>query len=226
MTPKVYTFRVVPPDADEAALDELIRLWRRSWRRNGWEPVVLTPDDLGEELESYTSAVSRLPSINHPVRENACYQRWLAVARQGGGWMCDIDLFNYGFSPGHPECEEVMRNAKPNQITCCDMHVPCLVYGSEEAFRDTANRFTLLGRFGAASGQTLRTVEMRGQPHTSDMIILEGMGSDEYTQADLVREFQEDGWKEAKLVHYSCGRMRGFKPKGRWIPVIEKNRTK
>ena len=40
-----------------------------------------------------------LPTVNPGDYELACYRRWLAVARAGGGFMSDYDVVNYGFKP-------------------------------------------------------------------------------------------------------------------------------
>lgn len=61
----------------------MVALWEASWRRLGWNPVILTRADaarhpLARTLEEHVTA--SLPSDNHPAYERAYYFRWCALA--------------------------------------------------------------------------------------------------------------------------------------------------
>lgn len=93
-TKTIYTYRARVPGVDEAEIDAQIEAWTNGWRSNGWNPVVL-----GERTAQrhprygdYRRRVENFPTAE--VREYAIarWERWLALAVQGGGLMGDFDV--------------------------------------------------------------------------------------------------------------------------------------
>lgn len=78
----------------------LIDIWRRAWKAQGWEPIILTPKDAKahpryEELHAKFAA---FPTINPKEYEVACFDRWIAMAQVGGGICVDYDVLPFGFT--------------------------------------------------------------------------------------------------------------------------------
>lgn len=101
--------RVVTYLRDVAGLEDpdLVALWKDSWSRAGWRPVILGPTDaeksplfgrVHEHREFFTSH-----TVNPPDYQLACIERWCAASMRVPGdfpvFMADWDVINYGFSP-------------------------------------------------------------------------------------------------------------------------------
>lgn len=202
--PTVYTF-CAPVDGKipehEAAL---VALWKESWEAHGWKAVVLDESSVlvDPEVAEMLAAYRALPSINRRKLDYYCYVRWLAVGQKGGGFMCDYDVVNYGFSP---------RPAGP--LTIYERSVPCLVSGA-------ASEYLRVARFFAGY-QVGPDDRLEGRRHVSDMMILtknpwmfeQGVGCAEYGRP---------GWEDAGAVHFSNLSMkpRSLVPRHEHIPNL------
>jgi len=185
---KVFTFYSPVEGKREREERALIELWKRSWAAMGWEPVVLGYQSLNfdEELKELVRRFKKLPSINKFNLDYWCYLRWVAVAQQGGGFMCDYDVINYSFAPREAE-----------KLTTYDRYVPCLVSGTREEFMRAVRWFA-----EQKTGFFTRFLE---NAHTSDMLILKKHQSEFIQRNDCV-EYGVDGWETASAVHY-CNRV-------------------
>jgi hypothetical protein len=83
---------------------ELIKLWKKSWSNNGWNPTVVSLEDAKKhpryneiDLTDYSSNLYKY-SINEPNYLELCYSRWFAYGCYEGFWS-DYDVMNYGFTP-------------------------------------------------------------------------------------------------------------------------------
>jgi hypothetical protein len=92
----VHTYHEPVPGMDRT---EILSLWAESWRRQGWEPVVHTRAEASAHPQagSYETVITGLPTVNSRAYEEACWRRWLVAAQVGGFW-CDDDLVNVGFT--------------------------------------------------------------------------------------------------------------------------------
>jgi len=196
MTPEVYTFH--EPVAGKREADEvaLIELWARSWRQHGWEPKVLSQSAIPDSPSNrkLISKLRKLPSRNKPGLDLWCYMRWLAVAEQGGGFMSDYDVINYGFEP---------RQA--GKLTIYQRWVPSMVGGTRDEFLRAVRWF---------SNYRVSLLDKLRRIHCSDMLII-ARHLNEIVQIETCREFGDDGWEVAQLVHYSNRSMKpsGFSPR-------------
>lgn len=182
----------------------LIDLWKFSWRRAGWNPVVLTEhkrciEELNVEGEPLCWL---LPSVNPAAYDHWCYDRWVEMGYLGG-FLADYDCHPNGLSPF----------PVPGRLTIYQMHNACpsLVGGPGSEFLRMAHIFV-------SRGHEFVTTE-HGRPHVSDMHILQGV-PEEYDQIDLVRAHGADGWRQAKAVHFANQTMEGMKPRSQWIPKL------
>ena len=174
----------------------MIRHWRRSWGKNGWNAIVLTEADAKSHpfYHEVTRALFRLPTTNHHLYELACYHRWLAVAHRGGGWMCDYDVVNYGFKPIPIQSDLTIWESHDNR----DDVVPSLVSGTMAGFLHAAMAFALVDVnevIGIGHGVA---------QHTSDMLVLQKMAQrDFFNISPTVIQYGHPGWENAHLIHYS-----------------------
>lgn len=190
---KIFTFFV--PIAGKPQDDELslIEVWKKSWALRGWNPVVLGESDVPDDAEAnkLIKAFRKQPTRLKPGMAYSWYVRWLAVAAQGGGFMCDYDVVNYSFAP---------REA--GEMTVYERHVPCLVSGTRDEFLRICQLFADYRADGAD--------RVGWRKDTSDMKILIRRKEAYHQQRDCV-EFGLPGWETATAVHFSNFAM---KPRG------------
>lgn len=198
----VFTYFVPVPHIDQREQWLLIDLWKYSWRKAGWNPVVLNPGFISEEHNGLVSKLDALPSINPPGYDAARYRRWLAMAAYGG-WLVDYDCTNNGFEP----------RPVPKRLTVYETNDPCpsLVAGPASEFLRIAKLFA---ERGPCLGSTFS-----GRPHVSDMFILRTI-PEEFELVDTVKAYGNDGWKTAKVIHFANETMKEKKPRSEWIPRL------
>ena len=201
---KIFTFLGPVSGKSRRAELALAELWTNSWRANGWDPVILTPDSISRDAEScrLLNKFSRLPSRNKQNLDTWCYARWLAVAQHGGGFMCDYDVINYGFPP-----------TASGPLTIHSGIVPCLVSG------ETSEFLRAVAWFDALPMPKWR-LWGRGS-HISDMLIVSQRRGECMQNLDCV-EFGAPGWEDARAVHFSNFSMTpgGYQPRHEWIPRL------
>lgn len=205
---KIYTYHSPVPQLSIKDETRLLLLWKDSWARFGYEPVVLNEfiaqrNKLFPVLDDHIRR--NLPSINPANYDRACYMRWLAMLEVNGGLMSDYDVIPYvSWQPNfaHP----------PKKLATFQGHVPSLVYGNKIAFLNVVNAF-LHYKLGPEDIEN-------GKPHISDMHIL--VRSVEFSDYRIVENFGEKDWQEAKIVHYSTSAMsaKNLLPRWKHIPTL------
>jgi len=97
----VYTY-YGPTAFDHNEQQSLIGLWRESWAKQGFEPVVLDHKDMlrCDRSAELLKKATDLPTINIKQYEVNCFIRYAAVQAKGGGIMTDYDVMNYWIHPG------------------------------------------------------------------------------------------------------------------------------
>lgn len=197
---KIYTyFEPLNPDHEK-----VVELWRESWNRNGWTPVVLGESDYlsWEAHAEFDACMSRFPTINDPRYERACYRRWAVMANIGGGVCCDYDVMNFSFGI------ESMLAVPLHGHSCVllDHNSPCVVVGTKSAFITACWYFM---------SYKLKP----GTEHISDMHIAnEHWGMSPFVRhplenhRDLIcREYGMAGWQKSPLVHFAAFAVKGRK---------------
>lgn len=92
---KIYAFW----DSSKSPVDgqaELLRIWERSWRKQGWEPRLLTIAN-AKRSKNYQPSFSFIDNM-----------LW-ALHSVGGGWLSSILLFNNAFKPHTPKHHYVVE---------------------------------------------------------------------------------------------------------------------
>lgn len=201
---RIYTYYTPVPGKSDQEEMALIECWKNSWHARGWDPVVLGERDVpnAKEYQQMLKGFRRQPTTMKPGLSYAWFCRWLAVAEQGGGFMCDYDVINYSFEPR-------AAGAMTVHAGC----VPCLVSGTRDEYLRICELFAkyradLKDRVGWRLDTSDMKILIRRQEHfiqTTDCI--------EYPHAE---------WDKASSVHYSNFAMkpRKFMPRHEWIPKL------
>lgn len=162
---------------------EIIELWAESWRKHGWNPVMLD-QWMGSRHKDWVSfnagRIHALPTKNPFAYERACWRRWFALAAVGGGVMVDYDVINVGLKP-----EDVILN----KVMILDVHrVPCAVAVDAEGAREVVD-YIMQHKPNAKNG------------HYSDMLMfIENL---DWPHIKVCKELDHPERKLAKLVHCS-----------------------
>jgi hypothetical protein len=154
---RVYTFFY--PGSPSAA--GTLGLWVRSWKNNGWSPVVLTPVyyESHPMLRRLRERIAKLPTVNDRNYEAQCYLRWLAFDTRAPGVFSDFDTINYSMKPedvprvpeGDPKILSISHAGHPN---------PGLFVANQAGVRSMLHDFL---------HAEIPRDTIYGRPHTSDM---------------------------------------------------------
>lgn len=142
---KIFTFFESLNSHKEKEQLEMIRLWEISWKKNGFEPIVLNKKD-AETSNIYNKFVnlikkSHVNIIGREINEYslACFTRWIAYANQKieqHFLVSDYDVVNKNLKP-----ERILENK--SKLSFLDDFCPSLAYGNstliENFCRDVAN---------------------------------------------------------------------------------------
>lgn len=138
---RIYTYFDCSPRAPGQG--DVIRLWRDSWQHRGWEPRILNPRTFVAHRWFKPLRKIVRECCADPV-DQIRRMRWLALAVAGGGWFCEYDVMNYGFTPPPRNPGFSARSYAPgnplvylNKAVCQDI-VRCLLGGASEfrAFKE------------------------------------------------------------------------------------------
>lgn len=170
----------------------LLALWRDSWRSNGWEPVVLGPEDAGEHpgWSIARDHYSRWPTLNQKEFEMVCFDRWFAyeayAAIHGGyTWFTDLDTLNYSLPPLDKRNVTLSQNKAVAGTTFC--------FSSMQLKHATR----CLGTYIPTEEDVFES-----KPHVSDLIldrVLVPFITDAL-KIEVLCSFPE--WDKAQVVHY------------------------
>ena len=133
---KVYTYY---QHIDFKNQEELISLWRSSWEKYGFEPIVLGIGDAKNHpgYEVFTERVKTISQkiVNQPLNNYglSCWLRWLAYATQPEEkfYVCDYDVINHNFFPKEPD----------DLLHLMDSDCPCIASGTPSQFNELCNKF-------------------------------------------------------------------------------------
>lgn len=104
---KIYTYY---EDIDVPRQKEILELWKYSWQKYGFDPIVLSEIDAQRNV-FYNEFIEKMQAIhlsiiNNPISKYgmSCYKRWLAYATQNEErfYFSDYDVINNGFLPKEP----------------------------------------------------------------------------------------------------------------------------
>ena len=199
---KVYTYFDQDPTLTQ--FNDVLNIWKDSWSKHGWEPVVLPRRIAGmhplcAQVEMH---IGRLPTVNPKKYTINNFLRWLAMDVVGGGLHVDSDVVNYGYKPPTKPTgtQRTKAQLRPAVTTILDKgKVPCAVW--------TVPGNNFAKRFLEIKESSL--LELNGQKHNCDMPWFQ---KQPFETLDVVKEPSEtsDDWKEAQLVHFASGAISKF----------------
>ncbi len=180
----------------------VLKLWEKTWRNNGWEPVVLGEKDAlaaDEKLaRQIMDAKNLYRSPNPKAYEMACYLRWVAMTARGG-LMTDYDVMNRSFKP--QDYANVLQKAPIDEGIFLAGGVPCAVGGTKAAFQGIVQIF----------------LEFEAQPipkseastaSISDQNIFHDFQERYYrTNPMLCSHFGDANWESYPLTHFPHGKV-------------------
>jgi len=116
----------------------LLKLWEKSWEKQGFDTTILTPRD-ARESPYYYGFLKKIRRIHKNITGYdisqygmSCYVRWLAYAtlkHTEPFLVSDYDVINKGFT-----AEDVKESEE--KINFLDRYCPCLAYGTSLQFLD------------------------------------------------------------------------------------------
>ena len=143
--------------------EELIELWKYSWKKQGFDPVVLGPQD-AEKYPNYDKLMVNIKKYHKKITganiendyELACFKRWFAYATCPGYYLTsDYDIINFSFKPYNEnnnieeplvKIDEHGNIIDINQLTFFGAMCPCLNAGYQEQYIKMAEGFSSITR--------------------------------------------------------------------------------
>lgn len=218
---EIFTYYHNVPELNLEDETRLLLAWRRNWKAAGFEPVVLNEMHARRHshFEKYDQAISALPSTNPTSYEKACWLRWVALARVGGGWMCDYDVFVYPDDDQPGVGMAAMFNAAPKEprFEMLQERAPSLCFANQVALNLLISEFGS-GKWGSSP--------QGDRQHWSDQYAFEQMAATPdfpwLKRRDQVKAFGDKGWETALFVHYANDPMTraGKIPKWRHVNTV------
>tara|TARA_B100002019_G_scaffold216392_1_gene188989 strand:- start:6130 stop:6822 length:693 start_codon:yes stop_codon:yes gene_type:complete len=134
-------FNKIPNSKFSLESEELIELWKTSWKKHNWNPSILNEEyskrnKLFHELDLDDPTANFYKTINKQnwTYHRSCYCRLLAycqyVRENGATLYADYDVMNYGFTPN------IMNFATENSYFCGERAV---VYLGKEGVKQIEN---------------------------------------------------------------------------------------
>ena len=140
----------------------LVKLWRESWTRNGFDCQVLTEADARRhpDFDRLDAYVAKLPTVCGRQYERACWLRWLAFELSSPAVFCDYDVINFGWKPSDVPVERgeftPLHGDSNGASTAC-------VYADLHGVRWFVEQFYLAHE---------NVITWQGKPHIGDMTLL------------------------------------------------------
>ena len=133
---KIYTYY---QNINHDKQPELIDLWKISWSRQGYEPIVLNLEDakrhpyfetLNTEMRRICKEIAKKEINDYGM---SCWFRWLAYATQADEkfYVSDYDAINLNFPITEPN----------DKLHFMDGHVPCFAIGTPTQFENLCKAF-------------------------------------------------------------------------------------
>ncbi len=214
----IFTYHMDIPGFDFPSERKLLALWLDRWRAIGWEPYVLNESQARKhpDFAAFEAKTKTFPTVNNPDYERACYMRWLAISVLGGGIMFDTDVI--------PRRDWDRNRNLPKKTTSFQGETlasmaPC-VFAPAAGYDDFIDFALTLPDGGPAD--SLETIN--GKPHYSDMLMWRDYAriKPESIQLDRkVWQYNEPGWEEAAVIHFSRGSTHGVGLRPRWQHIPE-----
>jgi hypothetical protein len=182
----VFAYRRKITGIDSQEVDEQIENWRKGWLSAGWNPIVLG-ERVATQHPQYMEVMARVasfPTTGNIEHVNAKFERWLALAVQGGGLLTEFDVLpRMDFSP------DKLQTGSGVQWLSGASSSALLAYADMAGFE--AFLASLMAYAPAADAKAV-----------SDTTILENGFDGLSKPLDIVQDYGANGWRNAKCVHF------------------------
>ena len=201
---------------------QLIEVWKKSWAKAGWDPIVLTLDDVATHPRFgffFEHFHAKPTEYGQPYTES-CFLRYLAAAHYGSLrgvniMLTDYDVINYFFPPLEPWDNEltIFCDEPPASIFCG------AVMGRPHHFLD------LCELFAAAKPDQFDWNVHAKMFHQDDLSLISRFFDSKTLEkpAWMVKRpgcalYDYPSWRTSRLVHFGYAlKQAGYFPKHEWI---------
>lgn len=183
---KVYTYFEQAPELPSFL--PLVRLWQKSWKDAGHEPIILTSDVCDSRLPALLRHVDSLPTINPRGYEVNNFVRWLAMDCVGGGLHVDSDVFPNKFNK-LPEFDLGYITILQKDLCPCGFWVPA------EGCASLVSKVF----------EYYKGIKIGGQEHCCDQEFIRWLTPNVswVKVVDFIKSYlTESDWQSGKLIHY------------------------
>lgn len=201
---KVYTY-YEPTGVGESSL---LSLWAKSWRLQGWTPVVLSAQTIKAHplmLSILHRFYDELPTVNDPAYELQCYYRWLAYDIRSPGVFTDYDMINYSLKP--EDCPAMPEGKEPGLMALNKT-------GAPDPGLFVANQLGIRKMLHSFLHGTPPKCIVRGahgaREHVSDMYFFHDAAAKH--DRDLSVVVGQPGWEKSPCVHFAQSHIRNLRP--------------
>jgi len=189
--------------------DELLKLWKISWKQRGFEPTVLNLDH-AKQHEYYIEYIERLETLhldilNTPLTKYglSCYLRWLAYATvktECPFYVMDYDIINTGLDI--IELENI-----DSQLHLMSWCCPCFASGTPKQFEDLCRKFIYISNDNIEKSRQLhKKLPVGNCYHDNEFFIFHKNLLDKeikFTKSEKVPAFERHKDMNNKAVHVS-----------------------
>ena len=182
----IMTYHDLDPDVNQQAQNQLIDMWKKTWTRFGYNPVVLTEWDASKhpDYKDIKSKLSKFKIDSNKKSTLAKFYRWLAIDYSGGGFYTEYDIFpNSMFTSDDLPKDEAVNLLQDNDVTA--------------VVADRAGLKFLIDTIRDYDYDTAKNL-----PSDKD-IILKDKTAFFLRQHKIVSLWSTPRWAEGKLVHFS-----------------------
>jgi hypothetical protein len=202
----------------------LIEVWKRSWAKQGWNPIVMdeTWAMRHPRYKEFKQKFWSLPSEYGHDFEGACFLRYAAMATtEAGGMLLDYDVINYAFAPVAPDPGEMRLY--------CDLSIQKGIHAG--AMLAPTSLYEGLCQLFVEWTPDQRDWNPNKKPapghHCSDLSYFMQMVYGQRPRPDWFKmgpgcaEYPEPSWRTSPMVHYGYHMMKdGYWPKYAHIEKI------
>ena len=200
----IMTYYDIDPDANPNVQHQILDLWKKTWTRFGYNPVVLTEWDATKhpEYQALKATLKNLKTDSNRKSQLARFYRWLAFDYSGAGFYTEYDVFpNSQFTTDDlPKAEAInfLENGEISAVTADREGLKFLI----EAIREHDYSTNL-------------------KMPTDKEIILKESDAFWIRRTNLVGAWSIGRWAESHLVHFSYKACKNVSGTVNKIPIIE-----
>jgi len=202
----VYTYY---DDIDFDQQDEIIELWKISWKRHGFNPIILNRAH-AQQNPYYDEYVDKLNEISEKINRRklslydlCCFLRWMAYStmKEENMIVCDYDVINGGVEPSEYE-----HKYPRDKINMLNRRCPCLSIGTPSQFNEFCRTIVNVSLLNIENIKKKQECEKRNHYHDQDFLDINRDLMENRINIYIDKTLKIDsseGTSENKLMHFS-----------------------